>query len=322
MAILALAPMAGFTDQSLRTLCYRFSADQATTEMVSAIGLVCAKKDHTKAGYDELMSVSPLEKDTRCQLFGREDYYLSEAAARITALGRFTAIDFNIGCPARKVTSSGEGSALLRTPDMAIHLLDVIRRSTCLPVTVKLRLGYDSDSMNALPIAIAARDMGYRQIAIHGRTREQQYAGHADWDAIGKIKRELGDTIVLANGDVFTPEDAVGILRITGCDGVMIGRGAIGAPWLFEQARKAIAGEAYEQPSARLRLETAITHVDMVVAHKGEKYGVPQLRAQLGRYIGGLRGAAEIRGRLNLLNTRNAVIDLLQGFLERLKGDK
>lgn len=322
MSILALAPMAGLTDMSLRRLCYRFGADQATTEMVSAIGLVCAKKEHTKECYDELMSVSPDEKDTRCQLFGRDVYYLSEAAARVTELRRFTAIDFNIGCPAKKVVSSGEGSALLRTPDIAIKLLEAIRRSTYLPVTVKLRLGYDEGSMNALPIAIAARDMGCTQIAVHGRTRMQQFSGHADWDAIGRIKRELGSMPVIANGDVFTPEDAASLLKATGCDGVMIGRGAIGSPWIFRQIRSLLSGEGYDKPDARLRLTTAIEHVDMVVAHKGERYGVPQLRAQLGRYIGGLRGAAELRGRLNALRTRDEVIALLSGFLEGLCEDE
>ncbi len=311
MTILALAPMAGLTDRTMRTLCYRYGADQCTTEMVSAMGYVCAKR--SLPVYEELLDTDPTERDTRCQLFGRDESTVAEAAMRISGLHRFTAIDFNMGCPAKKVVSSGEGSALLKDVDKAVRLLEALKRATDLPVTVKLRLGFDSHSMNVLPIAQAAQALGYAQVAVHGRTREQQYGGHADWDAIGRIAREL--TIpLLANGDVATPEDAVAIRAATGCAGVMIGRAAIGNPFLFRDARLALDGLPYTPPTPAERLTLAAEHARMLVSHKGERLGVPQMRTQLGHYIGGIRGAAAMRRTLNQIKTLSELTGLLDAW--------
>ena len=311
MTILALAPMAGLTDRTMRTLCYRYGADQCTTEMVSAMGYISAKR--SLPVYEELLDTAPEERDTRCQLFGRDAYSIAEAAMRVSALGRFTAIDFNMGCPAKKVVSSGEGSALLKDVDAAVRLLEALKRAIDLPVTLKLRLGFDSHTMNALPIAQAAQALGYAQVAVHGRTREQQYAGHADWDAIGRIRREL--TIpLLANGDVATPEDAVALRAATGCDGVMIGRAAIGNPFLFRDARLLLDGQPYTPPTPAERLALAAEHARMLVAHKGEKLGVPQMRTQLGHYIGGIRGAAAMRRTLNQVKTLSEQTVLLEAW--------
>ena len=212
-----LAPMAGLTDWPMRALCYRMGADYACTEMVSAVGLMCAKRDNE--AYQRLLTVAPGEPNTACQLFGKDPVAMSEAAARVTELKRFTSLDVNMGCPARKIVSIGEGSALLKTPDLAYRVLEAVKRSTYLPVTVKTRLGFDAGSMNAPAIASAAESLGLQWICVHGRTREQQYAGKADYEAIARVKQ--GARIpVIANGDVFAPEDAARILQQTGCDGL------------------------------------------------------------------------------------------------------
>ena len=225
--VLCLAPMAGITDWPMRVLCYRMGADYACSEMVSAIGYLCAKPGND--AYRRLLAVHPEESNTACQLFGKDPSVMGEAAAKVTALGRFTSLDINMGCPARKVVSSGEGSALLLDPERAYRVMEAVKRNTDLPVTVKTRLGYDADSMNALELGRAAQQLGFRWIAIHGRTRQQQYAGTADWAAIGALKARL-TLPVIANGDVFAPGDAVRMLKETGADGVMIGRGAMGNP--------------------------------------------------------------------------------------------
>lgn len=187
--VLCLAPMAGITDWPMRVLCYRMGADYACSEMVSAIGYLCAKPGND--AYRRLLAVHPEEGNTACQLFGKDPSVMGEAAAKVTALGRFTSLDINMGCPARKVVSSGEGSALLLDPDRAYRVMEAVKRNTDLPVTVKTRLGYDTDSMNALELGRAAQALGLRWIAIHGRTRQQQYAGTADWAAIGELKARL-----------------------------------------------------------------------------------------------------------------------------------
>ena len=200
--VLCLAPMAGITDWPMRVMCYRMGADYACSEMVSAIGYLCAKPGND--AYRRLLACIPRNATPPASSSAGDPSVMGEAAARVSALGRFTSLDINMGCPARKVVSSGEGSALLLDPDRAYRVMEAVRRNTSLPVTVKTRLGYDEDSMNALELGRAAQALGLRWIAIHGRTRRQQYAGTADWAAIGELKARL--TIpVIANGDVFAP---------------------------------------------------------------------------------------------------------------------
>ena len=306
--VLLLAPMAGITDWPMRVLCYRMGADYACSEMVSAIGFMCAKKGNDT--YRRLLEVHPEEHNTACQLFGRDPVVMAEAAQRVTELGRFTSLDINMGCPARKVVSSGEGSALLMDPEKAYKLMDAVKRSTYLPVTVKTRLGYDENSMNALELGRAAQQLGLRWIAFHGRTRQQMYSGTADYEAIGRLKSELSIPVI-ANGDIFAPEDAVRMRDVTGADGLMIGRGCMGNPWLFRTARQALEGKPVEAETLLERIDTAILQTEWMVAFKGERLGIVEMRKHVGHYINGLRGATTIRRKVNFMTTLEEMRSLL-----------
>lgn len=317
--LLGLAPMAGLTDWPLRVLCYRMGAGYACTEMVSALGLMHAKPGNPT--YRELLFVHPEETNTACQLFGSDPAAMGEAAARLTELGRFTMIDINMGCPARKVVSGGDGSALLRTPDLAARVMEAVKAHTTLPCTIKTRLGFDAHSMNALALCEAAQELGFRWAAIHGRTREQQYSGRADYEAIARIKGRLRMP-VLANGDVFTPADAVRILRQTGADGVLIARGALGHPQLFRAAREALEGRAPTPETTRQRLDTALTHARWMADSKGERLGMLEMRKHIGHYISGVRGATAIRRELNALTSLAQLEELLARLLGELRKEE
>ena len=310
--VLLLAPMAGITDWPMRVLCYRMGADYACSEMVRAIGFMCAKKGNDT--YRRLLEVHPEEYNTACQLFGRDPVVMGEAAQRITELGRFTSLDINMGCPARKVVSGGEGSALLMDPDKAYKLMDAVKRSTCLPVTVKTRLGYDENSMNALELGKAAQELGLRWIAFHGRTRQQMYSGTADYEAIARLKSELSIPVI-ANGDLFSPADAVRMRDVTHADGFMIGRGCMGNPWLFRTARQALEGRPIEAETLLERIDTAILQTEWMVQFKGERLGVVEMRKHVGHYINGLRGATAIRRKVNFMTT----LDEMKGLLLELR---
>ncbi len=309
--VIGLAPMAGMTDWPMRVLCYRMGANYACSEMVSAMGLMCAKPGNMV--YRHLLEVHPEETNTACQLFGRDPSVMAEATQRVTALNRFQSIDINMGCPARKVVHSGEGSALLLKPDLAYRIMEAVKNSTHLPVTVKTRLGYDEDSMNAVELGKAAQSLGLKWLCVHGRTRQQQYSGQADYAAIACIREQLSIPVI-ANGDVFTGEDARRILSESGCQSLMIGRGAMGNPWLFREALAALHGQDGPAVSLQERVDTARLHARWMVDYKGERLGVMEMRKHIGHYIGGLRGATALRRELNLAKT----LDELENLLDRL----
>ena len=311
--LLGLAPMAGISDMPMRALCYRMGANYACTEMVSAQGWMCTKSSNE--AYRQLLETDPCEYNTAVQLFGKDPVAMGEAAARACSLRRFTSIDINMGCPARKIVSSGEGSALLLNPALAIRLMESVKRNSSLPVTVKLRLAYDDTRGDALPIVQAAQDLGFQHVCVHGRTREQQYAGHADYAAIAAIKRQVAIPII-ANGDVTTPEDALRILDETHCDGLLIGRGAMGNPWVFRGAAQALAGEAPTKETLDERFSLALEHIDRMVAHKGEWLGVMEMRKHVSRYVSGVRGAAAMRRALNDAETAEQMKALLRSLFE------
>ncbi|MDD3213225.1 MAG: tRNA dihydrouridine synthase DusB [Eubacteriales bacterium] len=312
--MIGLAPMAGVTDLPMRALCYRMGAQYACTEMVSAVGWMCAKKDNP--AYRLLLDTSPEEYNTAIQLFGKDPVLMAEAASRACEMGRFTSVDINMGCPARKVTGSGEGSALLRTPDLAAKIMEAVKANSSLPVTVKTRLGYDEHSMNALLLAQAAEALGLKWICIHGRTGRQMYAGQADYAAIAAISARV-NIPVIANGDVTEPGDVIRILRETGCNGLLIGRGAMGNPWLFRQARALLDGKPLLPVSDGERLSTALEHIDSMVAYKGERLAVREMRTHIGHYIAGVRGAAAMRRLLNTAATTEKQKELLRALFAR-----
>ncbi len=318
--LIGLAPMAGVTDMPMRVLCYRFGAQYACTEMISAVGWMCAKRDNP--AYLQLLETAPQEYNTAIQLFGKDPVVMGEAAARACEMGRFCSVDINMGCPARKVTTSGEGSALLRTPELAAKIMQTVKNHSSLPVTMKTRLGYDEQSMNALQLVQAAEAAGLQWVAIHGRTRAQMYSGQADYTAIAAVASRV-KIPVLANGDVFTPQDAVRAMEQSGCSGLLIGRGAMGNPWLFAQVSAILTGQPVTAVTAEEKLALALEHIDLMVAHKGEKVAVREMRTHIGHYISGLRGAAAMRRSLNTASTaaeQKALLTTL--FMDQEQGEE
>ncbi len=309
-SILSLAPLAGISDWPFRLLCFEQGADYCVTEMISAQGLLTAPP--TARAYQDLLRVHPEEGPVIAQLFGHRAPYIGDAARKLTDLGRFAGIDINMGCPAPKVCTSGSGSALMKAPDKAARVIRAARKGTSLPLSVKMRLGWDPASINAVPFARMAQQEGADLLTVHGRTRSQQYAGQADWRAIGAVKQAV--TIpVIANGDVFTPQDARDILQMTGCDGVAFARGALGNPWLFARVKH---GTPPPRPEEVLR--TCLRHARLLVQWKGERHAVVEMRKHFAWYLKGMRGAAQARARINTLTTLAQVEEELTAFFAAL----
>ncbi len=293
---LRLAPMAGVSDWPFRLLCFEQGCDAAYTEMVSAMGLKCAPPGNLAT--EQLLQIHPDEGPVYLQIFGKEPDIMGWAAAKLEERGLYRGIDINMGCPAPKIAGNGEGSGLMQTPQLAEAIMRAVVKAVSLPVSVKLRLGWDESSVNVLDLGRAAEQAGVQTVIVHGRTRAQQYGGKADWDAIACVKQTLSIP-VLGNGDVFSAGDALFMLRHTGCDGVLIGRGAMGNPWLFSQAKAVLSGEEPTQPSLSQRVQTALRHARMMAQWKGEDVAVREMRKHIGWYAGGLKGASKLRAMAN-----------------------
>lgn len=315
MAEVRLAPMAGVTDWPMRVLCFEQGCDCAYTEMVSAMGYVYAPKDHTATV--SLLKRDPREPRLILQLFGKDATLMARAAADLSATGRYDGIDVNMGCPARKVACSGEGSGLMRDPDNARRILTAVVGATALPVSVKMRLGWDEQSINAVDMARMAEDCGVREIAVHGRTRQQQYSGEADWEAIARVKQAVR-VPVFGNGDLFTAEDAARRLAESGVDGLLIGRGAMGNPWLFRQIKARLSGREAAMPTVEERVETALRHYDMLLGWKPERIAVAEMRKHIAWYLRGLRGAAQARVAINAIDGAEEAKEALRAFAREL----
>lgn len=285
-----LAPMAGVTDFPFRLLCREMGCALAFTEMVSAKGMLLAPPGNRAAR--ELLLTSPQEGPVALQLFGREPQTVAEAARRLAGDGRFCLVDLNMGCPAPKIAGSGEGSGLLREPDLAVRVAEAVVRASPVPVTVKLRMGWDEDSLVYEELGRRLQDAGVSALTLHARTRRQFYAGRADWDAIARLKRAVSIPVI-GNGDVTCLQDARRMMEQTGCDAAMIGRAAMGNPWVF----------AGRDPSPRERVEGALRHARMLMAFKGEAVAMREMRGHVACYVRGLHGAARIRERTNAAST-------------------
>ena len=284
--------MAGYTDVVFRALCRSFGCDLTFTEMISAKGLT-----YGNAKTAQYLDVGADEDGIAVQLFGHEPDRMAEATA-ITAehLGpRLRCIDVNMGCPAQKIVSNGDGSALMRTPVLAGQIVEAVKKVSPVPVTVKFRKGWDDDT--CVSFAKVLEQSGADALCLHPRTRTQQYRGIADRSAIGSVKAAVS-VRVIGNGDITDGESAVSMLRETGCDGVMVGRAALGRPWIFREIKAAIADEPYTPPTLAERLEVAIRHAERIEQEKGP-HGLVELRKHLPRYLYGIRGSAALRTKLN-----------------------
>ncbi|HIT63109.1 MAG TPA: tRNA dihydrouridine synthase DusB [Candidatus Ventrimonas merdavium] len=294
---LILAPMAGVTDQPFRILCREQGCGLLVTEMVSAKAILYNNRN-TK----ELLAVSDEERPIAVQLFGSDPEIVAAMAHRIED-GPYDLIDLNMGCPVPKVVNNGEGSALMREPKQVEALLSSLVKAVNKPVTVKFRKGFDDDHVNAVEIARIAESCGVAAVAVHGRTREQFYSGKADWDIIRQVK-EAVQIPVIGNGDIFTPQDAKRMLEETGCDGLMIARGARGNPWIFRRiAHYLDTGELLPQPDAREVGTMILRHARMQAELKGEALGMKEMRKHIAWYTAGLRGSAALRRQCNTLET-------------------
>lgn len=304
-----LAPMAGVTDLPFRILCKEQGAGLLTTEMVSAKGIYYNSKNTEK-----IMTVEERERPVALQLFGSDPVIMSEMAKRIEERN-FDILDINMGCPVPKVVNNGEGSALLKNIPLAYEILYAVVRAIQKPVTVKFRKGFLDGEEQALELAKAAEEAGVSAVAVHGRTREQYYSGKADWDIIRKVK-ELVHIPVIGNGDIFSAEDAKQMMEQTGCDGVMIARGAKGNPWIFRETVTYLeTGEKPEPPSREELVQTILRHAAMQVELNGELAGMREMRKHVAWYTAGLPHSAALRGKVNEIEK---IGDLEQLLFEHL----
>ena len=309
-----LAPLCGVTDYVFRELCFGQGCEAACTEMISAMGYLCSG---THRATQELMIRGENEPRLSVQLFGRDPDVIAEAASRMEALGRFDGIDLNMGCPAHKIAPSGEGCGLMRTPDTAEEIMRKTVKAVSLPVSVKMRLGWDRDHLNAVDLARRAQDAGVKEITVHGRTRVQQYSGEADWEEIARVAAAV-EIPVFGNGDLWTGEQAVRRAEESGVAGVAIGRGAMGNPWIFREIQRLNRGEKPEPVSADERFRMIRTHYERMLAWKPEYIAVREMRKHIGWYIHGLRGAAQVRAEINRAGTPEQVRTVLTRFRETL----
>jgi nifR3 family TIM-barrel protein len=312
-----LAPMAGVTEAPFRGICKRMGAGLTYTEMLSAKGL---HYNPDSRGALAILTFAAEEIPCAVQLFGADPEMMAVQAARLLDRhrGSVALIDINMGCPVTKVIAKGEGSALMRTPDLAARIVSAVVAAVDVPVTVKFRKGWDSDELNAVEFAQAMEAAGASAVAVHGRTREQFYRGDADWSVIADVKRAVSIPVI-GSGDVFSADDVVSMLERTGVDAVMVARGAQGNPWIFREARALIdTGVRLDPPSARERVETARDHARALVAFSGES-SVGRMRKHVAWYVAGMPGASHVRGRVNACMSPRELDELLVEYRDHLE---
>lgn len=296
---LFLAPMAGFSDRAMRRICADMGAEYSVTEMISAKAVTFGDKKTYS-----LANIRPDEGRVALQIFGSEPDIMARAA-NILSTRDFgegycspCAIDINMGCPVHKIFSNGEGSALMRDPELIYRITRAVRENTDLPVTVKHRTGVDDRSLNAVECAMAAESGGASLITVHGRTRVQMYSGSVNREIIKNVKKSV-HIPVIANGDILSGADAISMLADTGADGIAIGRGAVGNPFIFREVICALEGTPYAEPTLSEKVDIALLQLRLAIEDKGERVAVPEARKQIASYLHSFRGAAAIRARIN-----------------------
>lgn len=310
-----LAPLAGVTDVAFRIVCEKYGADKTFTEMASVNAMVYDNKQT-----DEILFISEIEEHANIQIFGSDPEKIEKAIKeKINPLENITDLSFNMGCPAPKIFKNGEGSALMKNPDLVDKITKTLVKSTNKKVNVKFRLGVDDSSKNYIEIGKICEDNGVDYVILHGRTREQHYSGSANWDDI-KILKEALSIPVIANGDVFTVDDFKNIVQRTNADGVMLARGAMGNPFLFKYIKEYLKTGSYTPVTPSEIIDQIREQYDLSLEYKEERLVVNQMRKHVGWYIKGLPDSSKVRDEVNKLKTKEEIFDLLDEYKNVLEG--
>ena len=300
-----LAPMAGVTDLPFRLLCKEQGCGMLYSEMISAKSILYHNKNT-----EELLKVTPEENPIAVQLFGADPQIMAEIA-KIIEERSFDTIDVNMGCPVPKVVNNGEGSALLKNPKLIGEIISAMAKAVTKPITVKIRKGFNDQLINAPEIAHIIQESGGAAVAVHGRTREEYYSGTADWDIIRQVKERVSIPVI-GNGDIFCVEDAIKMIQTTGCDGIMVGRGARGNPWIFKRISHYMeTGEILKKPSLEESIEMILRHARLLIEYKGEFTGIREMRKHFGWYTAGYPHSAALRGEANLIESYFALEEIV-----------
>lgn len=309
-----LAPMAGVTDIAFRGLCKEMGCGLVYTEMVSAKALYY-ESENTKT----LMRIAEEEKPVACQMFGSDPKIMSYVTEKyFNTNDDICIIDINMGCPAPKIIKNGDGSALMKNPKLAYEIVKEVKKVSTKPVTAKFRMGYDENNINAVEFARIIEEAGADAIAVHGRTRSQMYEGKANWDIIRQVK-EAVNIPVIGNGDVFSADDAINLVKTSKCDGIMIGRGSTGNPWIFKQVVDKLNNREVKYPKSWEKIDMCIRHYNLALKYDGEYKAVREMRKHSAWYLKGLPKCTDIKNKINLETESEKVLEILKIYRDILR---